>query len=88
MTTTKNQQADVRFDGDIARDVYRHMKADIQVPDDCIQVSVSGGAATLSGIVRHEEQKGAAERCARNVSGVRDVINQIAIESAGAATEG
>jgi osmotically-inducible protein OsmY len=88
MTTTKNQQADIRFDGDIARDVYRDMKADIQVPDDCIQVSVSDGIATLSGMVRHEEQKRAAERCARTVSGVRDVINQIAIDPASAAAEG
>lgn len=87
MIATQKQKTGGRFDGDIARDVYRRMKADLKVPDDRVQVRVSDGVATLSGTVQHDEQKEAADMGARAVSGVRDVINQILVDPAISVTE-
>jgi osmotically-inducible protein OsmY len=88
MSTTKSHETGARLDGDVARDAYHHMKADLQVPDDRVRVRVSGGVATLSGTVQHDEQKRATESCVRAVNGVRDVINQILVEPATSGTEG
>jgi osmotically-inducible protein OsmY len=71
-----------RTDGEVIRDVVRAMKADFDVPDDRIVVSVSDGIAILEGAVRYNSQREAAERCASRVCGVRKVVNRIDLASA------
>ena len=45
-----------------------------------MKVSVSGGAATLSGTVPTEDLKRRAERVAKSVKGVRMVINNLTVQ--------
>ena len=44
-----------------------------------IKVETTNGAVTLRGQVKHEAQAGLAERIARDVKGVRAVINNISV---------
>ena len=57
------------------------MKADIEVPDDRIHAKVTDGVVTLSGTVGHDEQKRAAEGCARKVEGVRGIRNLVLVDA-------
>ena len=87
MTTTRKNESNSRADTEIMRDVLRRMKADLQVPDDHIQVTAVDGVVTLFGTVAHDEQKRAAEACVSGVDGVRGVDNLIAVDASRAATE-
>ena len=66
-----------RTDLDIARTAVAALSWDTDVPQDRIQVSVSGGWITLEGIVDWECQRKAAEEDVRNLTGVRGVANLI-----------
>lgn len=70
-----------RTDPEIARDVIEAMKLDARVPDDRIKVTVQNGYVTLDGVVDWYYQREAAESRARNVNGVRSLINSIAVKS-------
>lgn len=72
-----------RPDDEIAREIKRRMKADLEVPDDRIMVTVIEGSVNLKGIVMHGSQKRAAERCAKEVHGVREITNQLVITANG-----
>ena len=45
-----------------------------------IEIQVSGGEVTLSGVVNDRESKRIAEDVAENVSGVKDVHNHIRLQ--------
>jgi osmotically-inducible protein OsmY len=70
---------ETRADDEIAREIKRKLKADFEIPDDRVMVTVTGGLVNLEGIVMRYSQKEAAERCVREVKGVRDVTNKLAI---------
>jgi osmotically-inducible protein OsmY len=70
-----------RTDPEIARDVIEAMKLDARVPDDRIKTTVQNGYVTLDGVVDWFYQREAAESRARNVNGVRSLINNIAVKS-------
>jgi osmotically-inducible protein OsmY len=76
-----------RTDPEIARDVIGAMKLDARVPDDRIKVTVQNGYVTLDGIVDWYYQREAAESRARNVNGVRSLINNVAVKSKVSTTE-
>ena len=89
MSTTKMKvQTTLRPDAEIARNVKRSMKADFEVPDDRITTRVVEGFITITGIVNRAVQKDAAERCAREVKGVRGIANKIEVDPAAAPIEG
>jgi osmotically-inducible protein OsmY len=70
---------DERTDADIAQAVTRALEWDVFVPADKIKVTVSKGWVTLDGEVEWQYQREAAERAARNVTGVRGVTNLIRV---------
>jgi len=72
--------ATMRTDPEIARDIVNAMKLDLTVPDDRIKAGVHDGYVTLEGTVDWNFQRSGAEACARNVHGVRGVLNHIAIK--------
>jgi len=72
--------ATMRTDPEIARDIVSAMKLDLTVPDDRIKAGVHDGYVTLEGTVDWNFQRSGAEACARNVHGVRGVLNHIAIK--------
>jgi osmotically-inducible protein OsmY len=69
-----------RSDPEIARDIVHAMKIDLSVPKDAVKVILYRGWVTLEGIVTWHFQRADAERCARNVDGVRGVTNTIQLK--------
>ncbi len=88
MPTRMKSEADTRTDAEIAREVMRRMKEDIEVPDDRITTRVAEGFITIAGTVNRDAQKDAAERCAREVKGVRGITNKIEVDPTAAPFEG
>ena len=86
-TRTKSETGE-RTDGEITREVRRKMKENIEVPDDRITIKVADGFITVTGTVNRAAQKDAAERCAREVKGVRGIANKIEVDPAAALIEG
>lgn len=86
-TTTKHQDL-THTDAELARDIRRRMKADLEVPDDQISVKVAEGHVTIEGIVAREAQKDAAENCVRTAPGVRKIANHIEVVSTATPLEG
>jgi osmotically-inducible protein OsmY len=85
-TRTKSETA-ARTDAEIAGDVRRRMKADFEVPDDRIAAKVAEGFVTIEGTVFRDSQKKACEDCAREVKGVRGIINKIEVDPAASPVE-
>jgi osmotically-inducible protein OsmY len=79
--------AATRTDPEIARDIVNAMKLDLTVPDDRIKTGVHDGYVTLEGTVDWNFQRSGAEACARNVHGVRGVLNHIAVKPKVSAVE-
>lgn len=81
MSTTKTKDPPTSHtDAEIARNIRRRMKADFEVPDDQIAVKVLEGSITIEGTVVRDSQKIAAEACAKEVKGVRGIVNKITVE--------
>lgn len=70
-----------RTDADIARAVRSALEWDVVVPDVRIRATVSSGVVTLEGDVDCWSQFDDAARAVRNLAGVREVENKIAVES-------
>lgn len=68
-----------RSDAEIAHAAVSALLWDVEVPEDKIQMTVDNGFVTLSGNVEWNFQRSAAERAVRYLSGVKGVINHIAI---------
>lgn len=80
MPTKEMTDSVVRSDAEIARDVKRGMKVDLEVPDDRIRIKVTDGLVTIEGTVAREAQRDAAGNCAKRVKGVIGVANKITLE--------
>jgi osmotically-inducible protein OsmY len=70
----------VRNDQDIARAAINALKWDIRVPNERIKVKVAEGWITLEGDVDFKYEQTAAEEAVRRLTGVKGVMNLIAIE--------
>jgi osmotically-inducible protein OsmY len=68
-----------RSDAEIAHAAVTALLWDIEVPEERIRLKVDDGFVTLSGNVEWNFQRSAVVRAIRNLSGVKGVINQIAI---------
>jgi osmotically-inducible protein OsmY len=68
-----------RTDTEIAHAVRSALTWDVFVPDLRIQSTVSEGMVVLRGVVDSWLQRDDAERCVRNLAGVRGVRNEIVI---------
>jgi osmotically-inducible protein OsmY len=66
-----------RADPDIARAALEHLKWNVSVPQDRIQLKVTKGWITLEGQVQWQYQKDAAEKAVRNLTGVKGVTNLV-----------
>ncbi|HEY4320288.1 MAG TPA: BON domain-containing protein [Gemmatimonadales bacterium] len=69
------QRSDERIREDVSEELARH--GDIDASE--IEVKVTGGDVTLSGTVEDRDTKRRAEACVENVSGVKDVQNNLKI---------
>jgi len=75
-----------RTDTEIAHAVVHSLGYDIQIPKDAVTSHVSNGWVTLEGEVAWRFQRDAAERCLRNLIGLRGVINNIKVTPAPVST--
>jgi osmotically-inducible protein OsmY len=75
-----------RTDPEIARDVAHAVKLDVTVPYDGIKATVQQGFVALEGAVEWNFQRMSVEACARNVPGVRGVMNHIVLKPKAAST--
>jgi osmotically-inducible protein OsmY len=78
--TVKLPSSYSRTDTELAHQAVNALKWDVQVPDELIRVTVREGWLTLEGDVEWQFQRTAAERAVRNLTGVRGVINSIAVK--------
>jgi osmotically-inducible protein OsmY len=69
-----------RTDTELAQAVVRALQEDAFLPVDKLDVTVSKGYVTLKGEVEWQFQKGDAERVVRRLTGVKGVINSIAVK--------
>jgi osmotically-inducible protein OsmY len=69
-----------RTDTEIAKAVREALERDVLVDDECIHTTVSGGVVTLEGVVQSWTQHEDVCRAIRNLAGVREVRNLIAVE--------
>ena len=60
--------------------VRERLAADRDVKGGAIDVDVKDGVVTLRGKVREARQKSKAERVAKKVKGVKQVVNQLEVE--------
>jgi osmotically-inducible protein OsmY len=72
------------FDDQIHDEVIRRLAGDRDVKGGGIEVHVAEGVVTLRGKVREEKQKIRAERIAKKVKGVKQVVNELIVEAAAA----
>jgi osmotically-inducible protein OsmY len=68
-----------RTDTEIAQAVRHALEWDVFVPDKNITSTVSNGSVTLEGEVTTWSQRDAAGRAVRDLSGVREVLNEIRV---------
>lgn len=69
----------MRTDLEIAGDVAIATRLDGTGPDDRVTFAVWDGLITLEGAMQWRSRRDAIEACARNVPGVRGVMNNIVI---------
>jgi len=69
-----------RSDPEIARDVAQATRLDVTLPENGVKTAVQDGFVTLEGAVEWNFQRARIESCARNVPGVRGVMNHIVIK--------
>lgn len=59
------------------KEIQDELKWDSELFDSDIQIEMDNDIVTLNGSVSNEEKKRAAERVARNIEGVKSVINNL-----------
>lgn len=69
-----------RTDTELAHAAVTVMQWHVQVPDDCVRVTVRDAWITLEGEVEWQYQREAAERCMHGLTGVRGVTNLIVMK--------
>lgn len=76
--------AEKHYSDDQLYDLVRRKLADDQVvKGGALEVEVKDGVVTLKGKVEYEQQKNKAEKLARKVSGVKQVVNQLVVAGKG-----
>lgn len=75
-----------RSDERISEDVHQHLTDDHWLDASDVNVAVSDGEVTLSGVVESREARRLAERIIEDLSGVRHVQNNLRIRNAGSYT--
>lgn len=73
--------ADKISDDQIYDKVRIQLANDRDVKGGAIEVSVASGVVQLTGNVRSDKQRGKAEKVAKKVKGVRQVINQLKVSA-------
>ena len=68
-----------RTDEQVAEAVRQALRADVLVPDQSIQSTVSDGMVTLEGRVDGWPQRVHAEECVQRLTGVKGVVNLISV---------
>jgi osmotically-inducible protein OsmY len=68
-----------RDDQDIAKAILDQFRWHTQVPDNLVKAGVENGWVELTGEVEWDYQRSAAEKAIRGLSGIRGIINKIAI---------
>jgi hyperosmotically inducible periplasmic protein len=63
--------------------VRRKLASDADVKGGMLQVDVKNGVVTLSGSVDRDKQKQRAEKLAKKVAGVKQVVNKITVRMPG-----
>jgi osmotically-inducible protein OsmY len=76
----KTAGGSIRSDTEVARAVRHALEWDVFVPDERITSSVSDGWVRLEGIVERWSEREDAERAVRNLTGVKNVLNNILVE--------
>ncbi len=74
--------ASQRTDADLARSVRSSLESDVTVPDKQIRSTVSQAVVILEGRVAHWSERADAEQAVERLTGVRQVINRIEVETA------
>lgn len=69
-----------RDDQDIAEAALNAFAWNVWIPEKAVQITVEKGWVTLTGEVKHDYQRKAAENAVKNLSGVRGVSNHIFVE--------
>lgn len=72
-----------RIDADLARDIKDLLAINREVNLANVEVHVNYGVVTLRGFVTSAAARDMAERTARSVPGVADVVNEIRVIGAG-----
>jgi osmotically-inducible protein OsmY len=70
-----------RTDTDLVTSALKALEWDVQVPHQRVKVRASEGWLTLEGELDWQYQRAAAERCVRNLIGVRGVSNLIILSA-------
>ena len=70
----------VRDDTDIAQAIAHHLAWTSTIPKESVKAEIADGAVTLRGTVQWEFERREAARVARDVIGVRNVINLIELK--------
>lgn len=70
----------MRMDSVIHKDVQEQLSWEPGLPKNCIAVTVKNGVVTLSGVLKTYTQKLIAQKAARKVRGVRNLIEDLHIE--------
>ncbi|MBI2207662.1 MAG: BON domain-containing protein [Candidatus Rokubacteria bacterium] len=70
----------VRTDTEIAQAVRHALEWDVFVPAERITSTVTDGEVTLDGTVELSSQRADAERAVRNLLGVKQVVNHLAVQ--------
>lgn len=70
-----------RDDQDIAKTIVDQFKWHMQVPEELVKVNVENGWVELVGEVEWDFQRAAAESCARGLTGVKGIANNIIIRA-------
>ena len=69
-----------RSDTDIAQSAVNALKWNVMVPSDHVTVKVEHGWLTLSGDVRWDYERRAAEKAVRNLPGVKGISNLLIVK--------
>jgi len=72
----------VKDDQDIAQAASNAIKWNVWVPEEAIKIVVQNGWVKMSGTVKSEYQRQAAENAVRHLSGVRGFTDEITVEPA------
>jgi osmotically-inducible protein OsmY len=76
----QQEDAMVRSDTDLQRDIVAEVKWDPSLQDDDIAVSVRDGVVTLAGYVKSYMDKWHAERVATRIKGVKAIANDLEVK--------